>query len=131
MKIRKGFVSNSSSSSYICDVCGHDESGWDLGLEEADMYECEEGHVFCTSHAVGGEIEDNECYNIPKKHCPICMLDVITNHDLVHFLLAKTGKTREELEKELKENFETGGDLYNENKMKVYQRKIKLNNLDD
>lgn len=50
MKVRKCFVSNSSSSSFVCDVCGHDESGWDLGLRDAGMYECVNGHVFCEGH---------------------------------------------------------------------------------
>ena len=50
MKKRIGFVSNSSSSSFICDVCGEEASGWDLGLSEAEMYECQNGHVFCESH---------------------------------------------------------------------------------
>lgn len=40
MKIRTGFVSNSSSSSFVCDVCGNIESGWDLGLNDAEMCEC-------------------------------------------------------------------------------------------
>jgi hypothetical protein len=52
MKIRSGFVSNSSSSSFICDVCGHDASGWDLGLHDAEMYQCENGHTFCEDHAL-------------------------------------------------------------------------------
>jgi len=52
MKIRKGFVSNSSSSSFICDVCGQDASGWDMSLSEAEMYECENGHIFCEEHAI-------------------------------------------------------------------------------
>ena len=51
MKKRIGFVSNSSSSSFICDVCNTVESGFDMGLEEAEMYECENGHTFCISHA--------------------------------------------------------------------------------
>lgn len=45
MKTRSGFVSNSSSSSYICEVCNNTESGWDLCLSEAEMFECENGHV--------------------------------------------------------------------------------------
>ena len=35
MKIRKGFVSNSSSSSFICDVSGEEHQGMDIGLEGA------------------------------------------------------------------------------------------------
>ena len=50
MKVRKGFVSNSSSSSFICDVCGNDYSGMDASLEDAMMYECSNGHTFCEDH---------------------------------------------------------------------------------
>lgn len=50
MKIRTGFVSNSSSSSFVCDVCGETTSGWDMGLEDAAMIECTNGHTFCESH---------------------------------------------------------------------------------
>lgn len=46
-KYRKDFVTNSSSSSYVCDVCGESVSGWDMGLSEAEMYECENGHTIC------------------------------------------------------------------------------------
>ena len=50
MKVRKGFVSNSSSSSFVCDVCGEDVSGWDMTLSEAEMYECGNGHYVCDHH---------------------------------------------------------------------------------
>lgn len=53
-KYRVGFVTNSSSSSYVCEVCGHDESGWDCGLSDAGMVECENGHTFCEDHMDGG-----------------------------------------------------------------------------
>ena len=54
MKERKGFVSNSSSSSFICDVSGSEYSGWDACLSEAEMVECTNGHTFCDSYVVGG-----------------------------------------------------------------------------
>ena len=50
MKIRLGFVSNSSSSSFTCNICGHTESGWDLPLSEAGFIECSNYHIFCEEH---------------------------------------------------------------------------------
>ena len=45
MKKRYGFVSNSSSSIFVCDVTGDEQSGWDLGLSDLDWYECVGGHI--------------------------------------------------------------------------------------
>jgi hypothetical protein len=50
MKIRRGFVSNSSSSSFTCDVCGNTESGMDASLSDFDMSQCEHNHTFCNDH---------------------------------------------------------------------------------
>ena len=50
MKIRKGFVSNSSSSSFICEVCGNVESGYDASPDELGFARCEKGHTFCQDH---------------------------------------------------------------------------------
>ena len=50
MKVRIGFVSNSSSSAFICNVCKETASGWDIGLTDAGMYECNGGHYFCETH---------------------------------------------------------------------------------
>ena len=52
MKFRKDFVTNSSSSSYVCEICGRSESGWDIGLSECEMMECVNGHVFCCYEAL-------------------------------------------------------------------------------
>lgn len=49
MKIRIGYVSNSSSSSFICDVCGRVESGMDVSPIEFEMIECTCGHIICTN----------------------------------------------------------------------------------
>jgi hypothetical protein len=57
MKIRRGFVSNSSSSSFVCDVCDESVSGMDMGLSDAEMFECVVGHVVCDSHSVAGQVE--------------------------------------------------------------------------
>ena len=50
MKIRNGFVSNSSSSSFVCEICNMKQTGWDISLEEVDMSCCENNHTFCNSH---------------------------------------------------------------------------------
>lgn len=50
MKVRKGFVSNSSSSSFVCDISGVSAEGFELSLEEARMYSCENDHTFCDEY---------------------------------------------------------------------------------
>lgn len=49
MKIRNGFVSNSSSSSFVCDVCSTVESGYDGQYDFPTTY-CRGGHHFCSEH---------------------------------------------------------------------------------
>jgi len=46
MKTRKGLVSNSSSTSFVCDMCGKIESGMDACLSDVGMVQCEHGHTF-------------------------------------------------------------------------------------
>lgn len=58
MKIRHGFVSNSSSSSFTCDITQRTESGWDdVCMSDIEMYQCEHGHMMDDTY-VEGAIEE-------------------------------------------------------------------------
>jgi hypothetical protein len=105
MKKRNGFVSNSSSSSFICDFCGRDESGWDLCLDEAEMFKCENGHTICLDHAKKDLPDDS--YDVSPKCCPICCFDKVTPQDLSSYLLKKLSVTSEEITKEIKGSFKS------------------------
>jgi len=69
MKIRNGFVSNSSSSSFTCHICGNEESGRDCGLEDLGFMQCVNEHIFCDRHF---EYPDNEkCLDFLKNNIDI------------------------------------------------------------
>jgi hypothetical protein len=113
MKYRKGFVTNSSSSSYTCDVCGVTQSGWDIGMSEADMVECANGHIFCRDHIIKykqkeekvdieedeEEIEDD--YDVDIKYCPICMFKEWIPEEMVAFLIKEYNLSKKELLKSI------------------------------
>lgn len=129
-KIRLDFVTNSSSSSFVCDVCGRQESGWDMCLSEADMYECENGHTICEDEMINdltiedykdylisqnynvenideddleGEAMDYDFrYSLPEKHCPICNFLNYSQDDMSLYLQKKYGVSRAEVFEEVK-----------------------------
>jgi hypothetical protein len=154
MKIRNGFVSNSSSSSFICDYCGNNQSGWDLCLSDAEMHYCNNGHYVCDSHlktdldfrrklvenrlenakkstynrdetvallSEGLALEDDEFeewfdkndleteYDVrcelPESVCPICAFEKTSDCDLINYALKTLDKKREEIEKDMREQF--------------------------
>ena len=77
MKVRRGFVSNSSSSSFVCVITGNVESGYDASLSDCGFVECAKGHVFeyygypeVEEWVDSDDNEDN--YNLPIELCPVC-----------------------------------------------------------
>jgi hypothetical protein len=135
MKIRVGFVSNSSTSSFVCDVCGFTEAGQDVGLDTFGMFRCENEH--CVHEKCAGVTETDfleealekyvssyigkgysieelkedgeyECrYSVPQKYCPICSFGKLSSRDELEFLRKEAGMTEKEVLKEIRSRFTT------------------------
>lgn len=117
MKIRTCFVSNSSSSSCVCDLCNKTFTGWDACLSDAGMFSCVNGHTICKDESVidfadwrdeheqrevaGESLEPFE-YNVPEKYCPFCCMIEFTQGDLKWYLFKKTGIPDDEVFAEVK-----------------------------
>lgn len=108
MKIRTGFVSNSSTSSFVCQICGNADAGMDASPSDFGMAECENGHTFCTSHSSHQGLQDYE--NSPEK-CPICSLEVILDEDLLDYVIKKSSIDKDNLLHEIKGSFSNLKDL--------------------
>lgn len=133
MKKRTGFVSNSSSSSFICVACGREEGGFDASISDFDMVCCENDHTFCIECAVNtdqpcvveythwktGELiheeytslddyrENSENENeLPKIYCPACQMKSIPSDELMTYLIKKHyGGEVSKAEDEIRETF--------------------------
>lgn len=102
------FVTNSSTSSFICEVCGEVYSERDACLSDTEMIECKNYHVVCQSHL--GEVpEDDEFpYNVPSEFCPICSLKHIRDEDMLDYVVAMSGgfPDKDMISKEIRTGFQ-------------------------
>lgn len=90
MKYRKDFVTNSSSSSFVCDVCGYECSGMDMGLSDAGMYQCVNGHTFCEDESIK--------MNKEEMIAEILKMEFYDHYDETNKRHVYTKKTKEEVE---------------------------------
>jgi len=134
MKVRRGFVSNSSSSSFTCQVCGEVNSGWDADIEDMGMVQCINGHTMCTGHVLDKddfkewlekreELNDEESdkydedgyyeyfYEMPPKLCPVCGLTTFGDNDVLRYCLVHLNTTRGQIEEDLRGQFDSLGEL--------------------
>jgi hypothetical protein len=120
VKIRQGFVSNSSSSSFICDICGNVESERDASLEDLGFVRCENGHEFCDHHltrdietimleaeeAANAADDEFDSYEyrgeLPAHHCPLCKLEKLSDADCLRYMLKTLDQTKEEVLEKIK-----------------------------
>lgn len=114
VKKRNYFVSNSSSSSFICEICGRTETGFDASLRDYEYVECVNGHTFCQEELLDGleeyleaheETDEGYCngtYDIPEKFCPICSFIEPSYPELQQYFLKTTSITTDEVFQEIK-----------------------------
>lgn len=106
MKIRNGFVSNSSSSSFICDICGESETYYD-GLSDVDAVRCKDDihsyHLECAKKFDLVMVEDDYYggESVTTETCPCCNLKILTKGDKLAFLIKKVGMSDVEILKQL------------------------------
>lgn len=108
MKIRNGFVSNSSSSSFVCEVCNHTETGFDVGYEDVGFVRCENGHIMCEGHLINPDLNEpvvddeygEQC--ISATNCPICNYLEISFKDIRCYFLNTTDITIDVVMDEIK-----------------------------
>jgi len=119
MKTRIGFVSNSSSCSFVCAVTGEIESGVDVGLEDVAMVQCENEHTFYEDYLVdpsketidgsGEKLEDwdknYDRWDVPARFCPICNMKHVAKEDMFKYMLKMLDHTNESMEREIKNRF--------------------------
>lgn len=126
MKIKTGFVSNSSTTSFVCCVCKEQFSGMDLTVREVEHSTCENGHIVCNDRLLPVVVKvdpdsdqgvDDDCYyedEVTAERCPICQFKVQPpDRYILRYLLKINNITREDVFEKIKHGFATYGDFIN------------------
>ena len=123
MKKRTGFVSNSSSSSFICEICGRSEYGFNEDIADFDMCECENGHIMCQKHVrhyFKDEVDEYDVWShLPEQYCPICQRKEVSKKEIEVYIndVMDIDKIKEEFKKKFPSHFD----------YRKYFRELKLN----
>ncbi len=96
MKIRNGFVSNSSSSSFVCAKCNEAYEGWDGDYGSIEQVICVTGHSFCSDCVSVPEDKDYQ-WDLPGDSCPICTFKILTDFHALQYLLDKYKTSKKEI----------------------------------
>lgn len=133
MKFRNGFVSNSSSSSFICSVCSYESGGHEVCLADFDMFECTNDHTTHIHCAPNFKKPENSTYNswsygVSPEMCPACQFTHITEKDELHYLKAKLTVTSQEILEEIKTTFGTYQTYKNWRKFQIQKRRWRRSN---
>jgi len=113
MKFRKGFVSNSSTSSFTCEVCDRKEVFWDgCDVRDYGLMYCDNEHLICEEHALGDKKPGDSYSHLSSECCPICQFEVISVHDLNSYLKKITGIKEDEVFQKIKQTNKRRRKLY-------------------
>ena len=116
MKIKRNFVTNSSTTAYVCIVCGETVGAYDSeSMEDCGFMQCENGHELCESCLPDNiDVMKNEGDyegEILEKYCTICTLKTITDKDLLSFLQKEGVIERQNEENIIREQFKNYEDF--------------------
>jgi len=100
MKMRLGVVSNSSSTSFTCEICGHEESGMDCSLADLGFVECINNHVICEDEMLNPE-KCVDVYEIAEECCPICSNEALSIDELPYLMASLMDQPLELIKKKL------------------------------
>ena len=89
MKIRNGFVSNSSSSSYICRICGEVEAGYELSFSDTNMIQCTNDHIICKHHILEGKNREEIKQILEKMDISVDNVDELLNKNSFYMIYNK------------------------------------------
>jgi len=116
MKTRSGLVSNSSTSSFICVICGGTEADMDLSMSDCYMCSCagcgNEMHEHCAK--VPEELKEefsealsDDRYDVDAKYCPVCKLEMLTVEDEMTFYRMEHGYKNADTLKAITEKYKS------------------------